>query len=200
MIPAIVTPTHYGLLPGNSHLIRYHIQITLEPPTAEAQRGLVIISKILQNLSNGIEFDESDRYLGDLNRFLHDKMESLQTFFNKLADPKLHETAFVVTSDQEYTSLLTIVSTLKEHKDKIYTSLNKPETKRVFLQVLSEVDKSSISVTPKRKKLEKVQKQLSDEKEESFNKLEGLLNIEMKMRKLLGKNGGKMRVLREFRK
>jgi hypothetical protein len=81
---------------------------------------------------------------------------------------------------------LTIVNTLKEHRDKIYTSLVKPETKRVFLQVLSEVDKNSISGTPKRKKAEKVQKPSSEEKSETFTKLEELLNVEMKMRKLLG--------------
>ena len=52
----------------------------------EAQRGLILISKLLQNLSNGIEFDESqEKYMSDLNKFLAEKMSVVQSFFNKLA-------------------------------------------------------------------------------------------------------------------
>ncbi|MFN3270304.1 MAG: hypothetical protein ACK42G_06950 [Candidatus Kapaibacteriota bacterium] len=52
----------------------------------EAQRGLILISKLLQNLSNGIEFDESqEKHLADFNKFLSEKMVTIQNFFNKLA-------------------------------------------------------------------------------------------------------------------
>ncbi len=57
-----------------------------EPPTLEAQRGLILISKLLQNLSNGIVFDDSkEEYTAELNKFILTHMDSLHQFLSKLA-------------------------------------------------------------------------------------------------------------------
>eukprot|EP01119_Soliformovum_irregulare_P009379 TRINITY_DN2264_c0_g1_i3.p1 TRINITY_DN2264_c0_g1~~TRINITY_DN2264_c0_g1_i3.p1 ORF type:complete len:1409 (+),score=408.49 TRINITY_DN2264_c0_g1_i3:529-4227(+) len=66
--PAIVAPAAFGIVD--------------EPPEKEAQRVLVLVSKILQNLANGKEFHEP--YMIPFNQFLSDYTPLLHHFFDKL--------------------------------------------------------------------------------------------------------------------
>jgi len=71
--PAIVTPEKY-------HLVS-------EPPPKEARRGLILVSKLLQNLANGVEFDGSkEEYMKSMNHFVTSNLKNVTVFFDKLTD------------------------------------------------------------------------------------------------------------------
>jgi len=174
MIPAIVTPTQYGLL--------------LEPPSPEAQRGLILISKLLQNLSNGIEFDSNhEDYMVDMNQFISEKMYGLQNFFNKLAEKCPNVELPSPSPESASIAVNTISSAIKDNKDKIINLL-RPETKKIFFQFAEGIISESETLrnnTKKKLKFEKFQQKIDEEK---FIRLEELLEEEIKQRKILEKN------------
>jgi GTPase-activator protein for Ras-like GTPase len=75
--PAIVSPHKYGLVDG--------------APGANATRALILVSKLLQNIANGVEFDGSkEAYLKALNRIVTRNIGAVRTFFDHLADDGLY--------------------------------------------------------------------------------------------------------------
>jgi len=72
--PAIAAPNAYGLLP--------------EPPSASVQRQLVLLSKILQNLANGLRFGKKEEFMMKLNDFIDSNILTLQRFYDHLSTPK----------------------------------------------------------------------------------------------------------------
>jgi len=185
LIPAIVTPTQYGL--------------TLESPSMEAHRGLVLISKLLQNLSNAIAFDDTrEEFTLELNRFISVNTRTLHNFLELLStiredsyrnDTKLYS----LSSDAEQGALNIITNTMKTYQQKIYLLLTKPETKKIFIQVVeadlyrTNNNDSWLSSfkTPKKKILEKFQSRLADDRLEKLDKIEQQLEEEIKARKAL---------------
>jgi len=188
MIPAIVTPTSYGLL--------------LDEPVPQAQRGLILISKLLQNLSNGIEFDSFDEYYQEMNKFIVTRMASLYSFFDRLADKKgTIEPPFTIIPEIEGGALLIITAAVKEHREALYNLLTKAETKKTFLKVADgSYDTPNLFTSNtlgrqsfKRNKLEKLHQKLQSEvKMEKVTKLEELLEEEIKQRKVLEKKYAKI--------
>ena len=69
--PAITTPQYWGLL--------------REPPTAKSQRVYILISKIIQNLANGLRFDKED-YMKELNNFIDTNQETMRTFLSDIVE------------------------------------------------------------------------------------------------------------------
>jgi hypothetical protein len=57
-----------------------------EPPSKEAQRGLILISKLLQNIANEIELDDTSpaQHKAEMNAFVLENTGALRSFFNKL--------------------------------------------------------------------------------------------------------------------
>eukprot|EP00027_Filamoeba_sp_ATCC50430_P007038 CAMPEP_0168551948 /NCGR_PEP_ID=MMETSP0413-20121227/6452_1 /TAXON_ID=136452 /ORGANISM="Filamoeba nolandi, Strain NC-AS-23-1" /LENGTH=500 /DNA_ID=CAMNT_0008582523 /DNA_START=110 /DNA_END=1612 /DNA_ORIENTATION=- len=189
LIPAIVTPNQYGL--------------SVEPPSMEAQRGLILISKLLQNLSNGIEFDEAkEEYTAELNKFIHDNFTTLNGFYDKLAvhsEKKITDEfhLFNIPSDVEQAALTTITNALKEHQQKIFSLLTKPETKKAFTHIveadlyknttLKESDSNESWMSSLRTRKKKKYKTMTEEKFEKMEKLEQLLEEETRARKAVEK-------------
>jgi len=68
--PAILSPGAYGML---------------ESSQSDASRPLVLISKMLQNLSNGIEFGIKESYMIGANRFITDNLDKVRGFFEQVA-------------------------------------------------------------------------------------------------------------------
>eukprot|EP01119_Soliformovum_irregulare_P021244 TRINITY_DN7036_c0_g1_i1.p1 TRINITY_DN7036_c0_g1~~TRINITY_DN7036_c0_g1_i1.p1 ORF type:complete len:355 (-),score=64.22 TRINITY_DN7036_c0_g1_i1:512-1576(-) len=124
LIPAIVSPKTFGLLP--------------DTPSPEGQRGLILISKLLQNLANGNEFeDTTEEYKSDMNQFVIINTPHLQEFFSNLIldDKKLGGTDikfYHVSSEMLNYAMNTISSSLQSNKDEIYSKLGRSETKMVF--------------------------------------------------------------------
>eukprot|EP01089_Gocevia_fonbrunei_P009153 TRINITY_DN21138_c0_g1_i1.p1 TRINITY_DN21138_c0_g1~~TRINITY_DN21138_c0_g1_i1.p1 ORF type:complete len:153 (-),score=19.16 TRINITY_DN21138_c0_g1_i1:88-546(-) len=53
--PAVIDPVGFG--------------IVSEPPTSNMQRGCIIVSKVLQNIANGVDF-EKEEYMKGFNDFI----------------------------------------------------------------------------------------------------------------------------------
>jgi len=71
--PAISSPEAFGILD--------------EPPSASARRLLILITKVLQSLSNDVEFGTKEPYMTKLNDFIHSNRTKLVSFYEKLVKP-----------------------------------------------------------------------------------------------------------------
>jgi len=70
--PSIAAPHAYGLLPN--------------PPNASVQRQLVLLSKVLQNLGNGLRFGKKEEFMAKLNHFIDENITPLYKFYDSLAE------------------------------------------------------------------------------------------------------------------
>lgn len=52
--------------------------------SAEQQRAAILLSKVLQNLSNQVEFGEKETYMKQMNEYLQLRMPDMRSFLNKL--------------------------------------------------------------------------------------------------------------------
>jgi len=68
--PAVSSPEAYGIVE--------------EPPSADARRLLILITKVLQNLSNDVEFGSKEPYMTKMNDFIHSNRQKLIVFYEKL--------------------------------------------------------------------------------------------------------------------
>eukprot|EP01116_Phalansterium_solitarium_P018246 TRINITY_DN4776_c0_g1_i1.p1 TRINITY_DN4776_c0_g1~~TRINITY_DN4776_c0_g1_i1.p1 ORF type:complete len:1016 (-),score=409.89 TRINITY_DN4776_c0_g1_i1:202-3249(-) len=75
--PALVTPEAWGLLPAD------------EPLPAAARRNLVLITKLVQNASNGVEFSSKEAYMLPMNDFVRRNGPPLASWLAEVAtDPR----------------------------------------------------------------------------------------------------------------
>jgi len=70
--PALVAPHQYGLA---SH-----------PPSPPMQRKLVLVTKVLQNLANGVQFGSKEDFMTVLNSFLDENKTTTENFLTAIAD------------------------------------------------------------------------------------------------------------------
>eukprot|EP00735_Rhodelphis_limneticus_P000026 TRINITY_DN1004_c0_g1::TRINITY_DN1004_c0_g1_i1::g.29951::m.29951 TRINITY_DN1004_c0_g1::TRINITY_DN1004_c0_g1_i1::g.29951 ORF type:complete len:772 (+),score=265.22,sp/Q54K32/RGAA_DICDI/31.56/3e-98,RasGAP/PF00616.14/3.5e+03,RasGAP/PF00616.14/4.8e-45,RasGAP/PF00616.14/3.7e+03,RasGAP_C/PF03836.10/5.8e+03,RasGAP_C/PF03836.10/3.6e+02,RasGAP_C/PF03836.10/5.7e-12,IncA/PF04156.9/0.004,IncA/PF04156.9/2.1e+03,IncA/PF04156.9/66,Snapin_Pallidin/PF14712.1/1.5e+03,Snapin_Pallidin/PF14712.1/1.5e+03,Snapin_Palli len=70
--PAIVSPESLNLLDSK--------------PSPVMRRNLILIAKLLQNLSNGVQFGGKEDYMAPLNRFIVENKDKLQDYFDRLTD------------------------------------------------------------------------------------------------------------------
>jgi hypothetical protein len=68
--PAVVTPVAFGVL---------KVQ-----PNQDAQRGLTLIAKALQNIANGVTFGKKEEFLEFMNAFVDDNMLACQDYFDRV--------------------------------------------------------------------------------------------------------------------
>jgi len=71
--PAVSSPEAYGIVE--------------EPPSASARRLLILITKVLQNLSNDVEFGSKEPYMTKMNDFIQSNRNKLVQFYDKLVKP-----------------------------------------------------------------------------------------------------------------
>jgi len=71
--PAVSSPEAYGIVE--------------EPPSADSRRLLILITKVLQNLSNDVEFGSKEPYMTKMNDFIQSNRAKLITFYEKLLKP-----------------------------------------------------------------------------------------------------------------
>jgi len=71
--PAVSSPEAYGIVE--------------EPPSASARRLLILITKVLQNLSNDIEFGSKEPYMTKMNDFIQSNRLKLGQFYERLVKP-----------------------------------------------------------------------------------------------------------------
>eukprot|EP00026_Physarum_polycephalum_P005719 Phypoly_transcript_05756.p1 GENE.Phypoly_transcript_05756~~Phypoly_transcript_05756.p1 ORF type:complete len:548 (+),score=128.32 Phypoly_transcript_05756:134-1777(+) len=71
--PSLVAPEGYGL--------------SEQVPDTKARRSLILVSKILQNLANQVEFGSKEEYMKIMNSFITGNMQTMATFVDHLASP-----------------------------------------------------------------------------------------------------------------
>jgi len=82
--PVIVSPDRYNLAD--------------HPPSPENRRGLVLITKLLQGLANGVEFDGSkEEYMRSFNKFITTNQRPMTSFFEVLIDEENINARLVVS-------------------------------------------------------------------------------------------------------
>lgn len=72
--PAMLSPEHHGLVDDGAQL------------TPEKRRPLTLVSKVLQNLSNEVQFGTKEAFLEPLNKLLADNGPRLAAFFEHVID------------------------------------------------------------------------------------------------------------------
>eukprot|EP00727_Mastigamoeba_balamuthi_P013215 m51a1_g8516 putative gtpase-activator protein for ras family gtpase (1931) ;mRNA; r:92824-99197 len=95
---AITVPESYGLMP--------------QPPTAAARRTLILISKVLQNLANGVKFGDKERFMAKLNTFMGMNQQPVARFLDRLCDAPPASAAplqEIAVPDELYTASLATV-------------------------------------------------------------------------------------------
>ena len=129
--PAIVTPENYGLV-GDG-------------PSVEARRTLVLMSKMVQNLSNHVAFREG--FMSVLNTFLTTNQQRMDAFLDAVSTPAPGNTAAAaaaaaiqpqVTPENYYAALHTIGTLAVRVKSGIMLQLTiaDPAKKKEFLENL----------------------------------------------------------------
>lgn len=61
------------------------IILLLKELAPEARRALVLISKVIQNLGNGVEFGKKEEYMLPFNDLIIEKTPEVNAFFDELA-------------------------------------------------------------------------------------------------------------------
>jgi len=139
--PCITCPQNYGL--------------EIEENTV-AQRSLILVSKLIINLVNGIEFDGSkEEYMVGLNCFIQKNSSNLQRFFDNRVDPDLLAEDETLAGDGAaegrrsfkvlVKALDVIHKSLLTHKDHVWDQLLQhphlmPKFKDLFFYALASFD------------------------------------------------------------
>ncbi|KAH3743948.1 GTPase-activator protein for Ras family GTPase [Pelomyxa schiedti] len=89
---AISVPESYGLLP--------------QAPPPSIRRQMVVVTKMLQNLANGIEFGKKEEFMMKFNDWLEDNATRMTKFYNDITTDAEGEIEVIVVPDEYYNSSL----------------------------------------------------------------------------------------------
>eukprot|EP01114_Cavostelium_apophysatum_P003999 TRINITY_DN1412_c0_g2_i5.p1 TRINITY_DN1412_c0_g2~~TRINITY_DN1412_c0_g2_i5.p1 ORF type:complete len:1014 (-),score=174.59 TRINITY_DN1412_c0_g2_i5:78-3119(-) len=104
--PAVSAPEAYGIVE--------------EPPSASARRLLILITKVLQNLSNDVEFGSKEPYMTKMNDFIQSNRVKLAQFFDKLVKPPTKPPVTVeLPRNMKPLSIAILAQHLKDNMNKI---------------------------------------------------------------------------------
>lgn len=104
--PAVSSPEAYGILE--------------EPPSASSRRLLILITKVLQNLSNDVEFGSKEPYMTKMNDFIQSNRTKLKEFYDKLVNITNAADAEVdLPKNVKQISLVIIADHLRDNLSKI---------------------------------------------------------------------------------
>eukprot|EP00027_Filamoeba_sp_ATCC50430_P010659 CAMPEP_0168562666 /NCGR_PEP_ID=MMETSP0413-20121227/12253_1 /TAXON_ID=136452 /ORGANISM="Filamoeba nolandi, Strain NC-AS-23-1" /LENGTH=1290 /DNA_ID=CAMNT_0008594125 /DNA_START=110 /DNA_END=3979 /DNA_ORIENTATION=+ len=123
--PSIMTPWAFGLCEENA-------------ASEDSKRAFILISKLLQNLANGVHFGKKEEYMKELDPFIENNVNSVFAYYDKLADTKFDTNNLqqVATLEEVTTKELPkIHKFLLTNLDKIITSLVKYNNKDVIPQL-----------------------------------------------------------------
>jgi len=119
--PAISSPEAYGIVE--------------EPPNPSSRRLLILITKVLQNLSNDVEFGSKEPYMTKLNDFVHANRIKLIQFYDKLIKtPGKATVNGNLPKGVKNVSLSVIAKHIEQNFDKIEKSFVKEKLKSMGLQ------------------------------------------------------------------
>jgi len=92
---AITVPETYGLLPS--------------APRPSVRKQLLLVSKVLQNLANGVQFGEKEPNMTCMNEFLTSRTPAYQDFLMRLCDNSVPLSEPVPITDDSYRAALATI-------------------------------------------------------------------------------------------
>jgi len=95
--------------------------LSTEPPNDVAQRYLVLVSKILQNLVNGTLPGHKENFMENLNEFILSNRDTLQATFDRLTlnTENNDRTVFTVPNNYKQAALCSLYNYLLNNYDKL---------------------------------------------------------------------------------
>lgn len=112
-----------GSLMGGYIYLRFFNPVIVTPdalnfiqtkPTRIKRRNLILIAKVLQNLSNGLAFGDKEQYMMVANHFIKDKQNELQQYFEQLAAVDDLQDSLQVDKYLEHTQMSHIKMNLRQ--------------------------------------------------------------------------------------
>jgi len=126
-------------------------------PDTKARRSLILVSKILQNLANQVEFGSKEDYMCIMNSFITGNMVAMTTFVDQLANPPppTKKAKIQPSKDLISGSLNSLYSQLMFYKEKIF-KLWEADPSKTFLAKKLEAALRKFPHKNKRKKIVEV--------------------------------------------
>lgn len=115
--PALFSPEKYGLLPGS------------RAPSAGARRNLILVTKVLQNISNDIKVSKKEPYMNNIDEGGH-WQRMLYDWFDEIVNVRYNPQSIhdkVTKSPITVTDLHTLHSLLFQYRDQIVGTFEKKE-------------------------------------------------------------------------
>lgn len=123
--PALTAPHLYGL--------------TIEPLSDDVQRQFILLSKILQNLANGVVFGNKEAGMERLNDFINDNKETLSSFFSHLINIELKgNESLMIPPRVKQNSLCSLHSIVTKNFEKMKETLDE-KTKQELQRILKDL-------------------------------------------------------------
>eukprot|EP01089_Gocevia_fonbrunei_P018203 TRINITY_DN6109_c0_g1_i5.p1 TRINITY_DN6109_c0_g1~~TRINITY_DN6109_c0_g1_i5.p1 ORF type:complete len:267 (-),score=49.65 TRINITY_DN6109_c0_g1_i5:81-881(-) len=91
--PSLVAPESYGMLPWG------------KVPSMKARRNLILLTKLLQNLSNGIEFGVKEQHMKVVNSFIIENKDLINNWFTSITTDPLQQEGREPWEDCKYLRL-----------------------------------------------------------------------------------------------
>jgi len=115
--PAVSTPEQYG--------------VTDERPHDQGRRTLILITKILQNLSNDVRFGDKEKHMAACNDFLDSNHDKLDSYYDRLLKVS-NKTSENVTVPKELKNkaLHNVYNLVAKYLDKVTDPAIKQEMER----------------------------------------------------------------------
>eukprot|EP01130_Rhizamoeba_saxonica_P015041 TRINITY_DN666_c0_g1_i1.p1 TRINITY_DN666_c0_g1~~TRINITY_DN666_c0_g1_i1.p1 ORF type:complete len:631 (-),score=110.22 TRINITY_DN666_c0_g1_i1:28-1920(-) len=126
--------------------------ITDIPISTNSRRALILISKIIQNTANFIEFDGSkEEYMIRMNTFILRYTTKMRTFLRNVSNDEskhsiLEDVPDYITPEMKMESLENIVRLLLENKDSILRNIDDESLLIKFQGLISHMEKLPINV------------------------------------------------------
>jgi len=126
--PSITSPHIYGLLP--------------EPLYEASQRYAILLSKVLQNISNGTMPGNKEEYMAFLNKFIEQHIPQAMSFFDKIVVPEGHRIGveqYPVPQNHRDNSLVWIQKHLKVIQSKLQVEMSDSAKSEEFRQAIQAI-------------------------------------------------------------
>eukprot|EP01103_Thecamoeba_quadrilineata_P003361 TRINITY_DN13151_c0_g1_i1.p1 TRINITY_DN13151_c0_g1~~TRINITY_DN13151_c0_g1_i1.p1 ORF type:complete len:616 (+),score=116.56 TRINITY_DN13151_c0_g1_i1:100-1848(+) len=111
LCPAIVTPDAFNIIAPSAL-------------NKGSRRSLILISKVLQSLTNGVPFGDKEDYMVPLNQFILDNTQILNDFFTSLTDVELEDHPVRCGGHNLKSSLSFVSECIHRHRPRIEEELN----------------------------------------------------------------------------
>eukprot|EP01130_Rhizamoeba_saxonica_P000081 TRINITY_DN10101_c0_g1_i1.p1 TRINITY_DN10101_c0_g1~~TRINITY_DN10101_c0_g1_i1.p1 ORF type:complete len:601 (+),score=142.25 TRINITY_DN10101_c0_g1_i1:212-2014(+) len=143
--PAVMSPDSQGLVEG-----------VIDP---KARRPLILISKSLQNIANGLMFGKKEEYMEDMNRFIEENLNRVHNFFDQLATEGQEDYEPLCSlEDAKNVELPSLHHKIVQNLEKISNSLimyNQDDVIHPLCAIMGDLGKVDVQIIPQKPKKKK---------------------------------------------